>query len=230
MPRWIGGSLLCLLLFGANYAVFQSLIQPAPAPAAVPAGAQGVLAEPPRVHRTALNLKALAALKKREHIRTLVFQNFRGIPLRERAKLFDVIYNQSREMGIDPYLTLSIIATESSFRTRAISWAGAYGLMQIKPITAEEVARDLGIPWRGRETLFDPVVNITLGLRYLAKLKARFGNIADALNAYNYGPQYVVSCRRADKRLPDRYLRKIRRNLQRYGLEASSLVDWENTA
>ncbi len=133
-------------------------------------------------------------------------------------------------MDIDPYLTLSIIATESSFRRKAISWAGAYGLMQIKPITAEEVASDLGIPWEGTKTLFDPVVNITLGLKYLSNLKKRFGNMNDALTAYNYGPQYVVSCLRKDKKLPDKYVKKIEKHLERYGLNRHELIQQNKPA
>ncbi|NOY52141.1 MAG: lytic transglycosylase domain-containing protein [Deltaproteobacteria bacterium] len=222
---WIGGTLLSLLLFLANYLVFQNLIQ-GPAFFHPEAGRYTVstIALLIPQHQTALSHESLSGIKKREHIRTLVFQNFRGISLKERTELFDVIYNQSQAMEIDPYLTLSIIATESSFRRKAISWAGAYGLMQIKPITAEEVADDLGIPWEGEKTLFDPVVNITLGLKYLSNLKKRFGNMNDALTAYNYGPQYVVSCLRKDKKLPNNYVAKIEEHLKRYGLNHHSLL------
>jgi len=222
---WISGTLLSLLLFLANYFVFRNLIQ-GPAffhpEAARTSGSTLSLLIPQHVN--ALSRASLSGIKKREHIRTLVFQNFRGISLQKRTELFDVIYNQSQAMEIDPYLTLSIIATESSFRRKAISWAGAYGLMQIKPITAEEVADDLGIPWEGEKTLFDPVVNITLGLKYLSNLKKRFGNMHDALTAYNYGPQYVVSCLRKDKKLPDKYVRKIAQHLERYGLNRHDLL------
>ncbi len=221
---WISGTLLSLLLFLANYFVFQNLVQGEAF--FHPTGrytSSTILFLIPQ-HQTALSHASLSGIKKREHIRTLVFQNFRGIPLAERTKLFDVIYNQSQAMEIDPYLTLSIIATESSFRRKAISWAGAYGLMQIKPITAEEVAGDLGVPWEGEKTLFDPVVNITLGLKYLSNLKKRFGNMNDALTAYNYGPQYVVSCLRKDKKLPDKYVKKIREHLERYGLNRQDLL------
>ncbi len=222
---WISGTLLSLFLFLANYFVFQNLVQgPAFFQPAKGRYTGSTISIPIPLRQNALTHASLSGIKKREHIRTLVFQNFKGIPLKERTKLFDVIYNQSQAMEIDPYLTLSIIATESSFRRKAISWAGAYGLMQIKPITAEEVAGDLGIPWEGEKTLFDPVVNITLGLKYLSNLKKRFGNMNDALTAYNYGPQYVVSCLRKDKKLPDKYVKKIGQNLERYGLDRHDLL------
>jgi len=215
----LSGTFITVVLFLFNYLVFQNLVDRSEiSPVFTFPHAGRVLSSPASLQRIDLNPESLSEFRKQAHIRTLVFQNFREFPRKERSELFQVIYNQSREMGIDPYVTLSIIATESSFRKKAISWAGAYGLMQIKPITAEEVADEIGIPWRGERTLFDPVVNITLGLRYLAKLKKRFGNLSDALTAYNYGPQYVVSCLKRDRRLPDKYIEKIKRNLRRYGL------------
>jgi hypothetical protein len=228
---WVSGIFLSLVLFLGNYLVFQNLIQKPLIPnISFDYHVGKVTSSPLSFPVTTLSYNDLEEFKKREHIRTIVFKNFKGISLKERAKLFEVIYNQSLEMGIDPYLTLSIIATESSFRRKAISWAGAYGLMQIKMIAAEEVAAELGIPCNGKETLFDPVVNITFGLQYLAKLKKRFGNMSDALTAYNYGPQYVVSCLRNDKKLPDKYVKKIEMNLRRYGLNSAEFIGFDNQA
>ncbi len=226
---WIGGTLLALSLFVANYLVFNNLIKRRGS--GLSHSAPSLVALAPTSLETDPNFgQRLSEIKKREHIRTLVFQNFKGSPLKERAELFEVIYHQSRAKDIDPYLILSIIATESSFRKRAVSWAGAYGLMQVKKITAEEVAAELAIPWKGEATLFDPATNITLGIQYLAKMKARFGNMSDALTAYNYGPHYVASCLRNEKRLPDKYVRKIKRNLTRYGLNAVQLINTKSTA
>jgi soluble lytic murein transglycosylase-like protein len=227
---WCSGIFISMILFLSNYLVFQNLIQRSPALLHEDQQQESVHSTQASLSRASLSLNALEEFKKREHIRTLVFQNFKGVPFNERAKLFEAIYNQSMEMGIDPYLTLSVIATESSFRRTAISWAGAYGLMQIKMITAEEVASELGIPWEGEKTLFDPVVNITLGLRYLANMKKRFGNMSDALTAYNYGPQYVVSCLRSEKTLPDKYVKKIKGHLSRYGLNASGFMGLDSSA
>ncbi|MDX1765177.1 MAG: transglycosylase SLT domain-containing protein [bacterium] len=227
---WIGGTLLALSLFVANYFVFNNLIQ---RPRSVRSHTPHSLVDLAPIISPKTDPQfgqSLSEIKKREHVRTLVFQNFKGSPLKERVALFEVIYHQSRAKNIDPYLTLSIIATESSFRKKAVSWAGAYGLMQIKKLTAAEVAGELGIPWEGEATLFDPATNIKLGIQYLAKMRARFGNMSDALTAYNYGPHYVASCLRNEKRLPDKYVKKINRNLTRYGLKAAQLVSTEGTA
>ncbi len=227
---WLSGIFFTMVLFLANYLVYQNLVE-------APTQFSSILQKHLGTRLIAVSeaalpdpdLATLQELKKREHVRTLVFQNFRSVPLRERSQLFDVIYYKSVEMGIDPYLTVSVIATESSFRKNVISWAGAYGLMQLKVLTAEEVAGDLGMPWEGEESLFDPVINITLGLTYLAKLKKRFGNMSDALTAYNYGPQYVVSCLRSDKALPDKYVKKIEKNLKRYGLNTQEIIGQKRT-
>jgi soluble lytic murein transglycosylase-like protein len=223
---WINGTLLALALFIANFFAFQKLVQRDVYPASPVADhiATKVMPSAVEANPNPLNYDSLSEIKKREHVRTLVFQNFRDVPFKERAGLFDIIYKQSRTMGIDPYLTLSIIATESSFRQKVISWAGAYGLMQIKEVAAQEVSAELGIPYKGEESLLDPETNITLGLRYLAKMKKRFGNMHHALTAYNYGPHYVASCLRKEKSLPDKYVRKIKRNLSRYGLNAGEFI------
>ena len=226
---FISGTLLSLTLFVANLVVFQNLLQgPVFGKSNIKNQMGSKMSHPIITTNAAISKERFEEFKKREHIRTIVYNNFKGIPFIERGKLFEVIYEQSQKMGIDPYLTLSIIATESSFRKNVISWAGAYGLMQIKVITAQEVAEELGIVWEGKETLFDPVVNITLGLRYLANMMKRFGNMSDALTAYNYGPQYVVSCLRNDRELPDKYVKKIEKNLSRYGLNAAGLIYKEN--
>lgn len=211
---WISGIILSIVLFLANYIVFQNLIQASEESSCMQHHQGNVMTTSPPRTGSVLNPGEIEIYQKKEHIRTLVLRNFRKLPLSKRLELFDVIYKKSHAMGIDPYLTLSIIATESSFRESAISWNGAYGLMQIKPLTAEEVAFKLGIPWQGEETLFDPVLNITLGLKYLADLKDRFGDMDQALVAYNCGPGFVANCMKNEEKLPIRYIEKIRRNLK----------------
>ena len=211
---WISGMVLSFMLFLANYLVFQNLIQEPEESSCMQHHQGNVMTTSPPQPVAYLNFNDLEARRKREHIRTLVLQNFKELPENLRLKLFDVIYEQSLALGIDPYLTLSIIATESSFRERSVSCDGAYGLMQIKPIMAEEMACKLGIPWQGEETLFDPVLNITIGLQYLADLKDRFGDMDQALVAYNCGPEYVITRMKSEGKLPGKYIEKIKRNLE----------------
>ena len=99
----------------------------------------------------------------------------------------DLIEKKAKEAELDPVLVLSLMKQESSFEVSASSSAGAQGLMQIMPTTAQEV-----FPEVLRSDLSQAEMNIRLGTRYLAKLMARFnGNIAYALAAYNAGPNAV---------------------------------------
>ncbi len=100
----------------------------------------------------------------------------------------------SDEHGLDSRLLLSVIITESRFRTDAVSNKGAVGLMQLLPSTAEAVARRLDMGWDGDSYLRDPHTNIALGTYYLRYLLDVFGNDVNlALTAYNRGPGYVRS-------------------------------------
>jgi soluble lytic murein transglycosylase-like protein len=74
-----------------------------------------------------------------------------------------VIIRHSRKHGLNPRLVKAIIATESSFEPKAVSYCGARGLMQVMPATAA----DLGVK---RCDLSDPETNISVGTKYLAVL------------------------------------------------------------
>ena len=81
---------------------------------------------------------------------------------------------------------------ESRFYNFAVSPVGAIGLMQVMPETGEELAARLGIHWVGPQTLFDPTVNVRLGVAYLRELSDRYdGNLPTALAAYNWGPGHI---------------------------------------
>jgi soluble lytic murein transglycosylase len=113
----------------------------------------------------------------------------------------DVVAAWAREYNVDPHLTAAVIEAESSGRPRAVSSAGALGLMQLMPATAEGIARELGVENPSREDLFDPDVNIRFGVYYLSKLRARFGDERElVIAAYHAGPTRVDAWRtsRAD--------------------------------
>jgi len=85
------------------------------------------------------------------------------------------------EKGLDPNLMRALVQQESNFDPRAVSRAGARGLMQLMPGTA--AAYGAG----GRE--FDPETNLRAGMSYFAELLQKFnGNVERALTAYNAGP------------------------------------------
>lgn len=89
----------------------------------------------------------------------------------------------------DPAFIKAIVRQESAFNPRAISHAGARGLMQLMPATAHQVARQLSVPYSKARLIGDPDYNITIGRAYLASLLANYkGSPILALAAYNAGP------------------------------------------
>ena len=95
------------------------------------------------------------------------------------------------------------IQAESAFRPRAVSKAGARGLMQLMPGTSADIARELGIPNKP----FDPQLNIFMGAYYLRKMWNIFRRerglerLRFAFGAYNAGPGNIVRAQmRADER------------------------------
>ena len=109
--------------------------------------------------------------------------NFGAIALNVNA-YNDAIAAASIEYGVDPALLRAVIHAESSFNPNAVSMAGAQGLMQLMPDTANEL---------GVENPFDSTQNIRGGAHYLAQLLRQFNNDERlATAAYNAGPQNVT--------------------------------------
>ena len=102
------------------------------------------------------------------------------------------VLNQARDQQIDPAWAFAVIRQESAFIHDARSHAGALGLMQLLPRTARSVARSLRMPMHGKWDILDVDNNITLGVRYLRKVKDRFdGHPVLATAAYNAGGSNV---------------------------------------
>ncbi len=95
--------------------------------------------------------------------------------------------------GVEQPLVHGLVRQESTFDSRVVSSAGASGLMQLMPATAERTARQLGLPYTGTDQLLDdPAYNVTLGQAYLAEMVQRYdGAYILALAAYNAGPSRV---------------------------------------
>ncbi len=95
------------------------------------------------------------------------------------------------DQGLPPGELVAIARRESALYPRAVSSAGAMGLMQLMPGTARQVARKAGVRYR-RSSLLQADYNIGLGARYYGQLKARFDDLRPmALAAYNAGPHRV---------------------------------------
>jgi soluble lytic murein transglycosylase len=85
-------------------------------------------------------------------------------------------------------LAHAIARQESSFDRTALSSAGARGLMQLMPATAQDVARRLGLSYDVGRLFSDPAYNVTLGSSYIAQRRANFGGSPMlAMAAYNAG-------------------------------------------
>ena len=98
----------------------------------------------------------------------------------------------STERKLEKYFILAIIRAESGFDKNAHSWANAYGLMQIIPRTAKELASELKLDFSAPEDLFEEEFNLQLGIYYVSKLSKRYDNQKEyILAAYNAGPHRV---------------------------------------
>jgi soluble lytic murein transglycosylase len=90
--------------------------------------------------------------------------------------------------GVDPLLFRAIIRRESTFRVDARSPAGAEGLVQLMPYTADRLGTVLGAPVERGADLRDPDTSLALGAAYLGLLADRFHDPVAVLAAYNGGP------------------------------------------
>jgi soluble lytic murein transglycosylase len=95
-----------------------------------------------------------------------------------------------QETGVDPYLILAVARQESTFRPSLASSAGAVGVMQVMPATAEHMVKtDPNTSPETGSNLESPLNSLRLGARYLRlMLDGSQGNIAFALASYNAGP------------------------------------------
>ena len=106
---------------------------------------------------------------------------------------WDVIKTESAKNSLDPYLVASLIRQESEFDPAVVSYANAYGLMQMLPSVGKAMAREEGLTHFQTFQLLDPQTNIRLGTRYLKQMLDRFGGVQEyALAAYNAGDSRVV--------------------------------------
>jgi len=126
-----------------------------------------------------------------------------------KEELAEVIYEEALRHNQDPKFILALIAIESEFKNWSVSEQGAKGLLQIMPYVAKSTAHELGIEWSGDRTLFNPYLNVRIGIYYLSQLILDFKDVGVALTAYNYGPTYVKSLLERKERIPYDYYNKF---------------------
>ncbi|MBI3814148.1 MAG: tetratricopeptide repeat protein [Nitrospinae bacterium] len=137
---------------------------------------------------------------------------------------WEIVSRTASENNVDPLLILSVMRQESAFNRMSLSSANAHGLMQLIPKTGERIYRMI---WGGEfknELLFEPEINIAMGVRYLTELIQAYNpdtelNSGDsgseqalvlALEAYNAGANPVSAWTEKFGSLPaDEFIEKI---------------------
>ena len=102
-----------------------------------------------------------------------------GVP----KSIDEIVSRTAREYNVDPLLVHAVIQVESNYNTRAVSSAGAQGIMQLIPATARRM---------GVRDSFNAEENIRGGVRYLRYLQGMFKDDRLAIAAYNAGENAVL--------------------------------------
>ena len=112
------------------------------------------------------------------------------------SKWDDMVKNASGEIGWDWRLLSSLIYQESRFDPNVVSWAGAFGLMQVMPTTGDNFGIDI--------TSATPKENVSAGIKYLEWLDSYFKELVPddnerlkfVLGSYNAGPGHILDAMR----------------------------------
>lgn len=112
----------------------------------------------------------------------------RAYPWRFPMAAKGVVLAEAERWGVDPAIVWGLMRAESAMQPDARSPAGALGLLQLMPGTAQAVAGRNGIGYSGPSTLTSPDINVPLGVAHLGELMREYnGNWAHVAAAYNAG-------------------------------------------
>jgi peptidoglycan lytic transglycosylase len=123
-------------------------------------------------------------------------RKFNELPLNVWRALYPLPYEaqlrrESEKNGLDPMIVAGLIRQESTFQADVVSYANAYGLMQLLPKTAKLMAKQRRVKY-AKAKLFDANYNIELGTFYFKGLVDLTGTPEYALAAYNAGEDRIA--------------------------------------
>jgi hypothetical protein len=149
-----------------------------------------------------LNSKEQRKLSAQVHYVSELIRSTRS-KTQDISRMAYAIVLEARRLDLDPLFVAAVIKSESAFDRKALSYAGALGLMQLMPATAKYISEKTELEWHGISRLKDPYYNIKLGTAYLKYLEELFdGNREQMLIAYNWGPTNLNTALKQRTRIP----------------------------
>jgi len=156
--------------------------------------------------------KRIADLEEKLKIFKIIEDFQVGFNSEEVGRLTSVIHEESKKYGYHPLLLLALIKTESSFRHGQESFMGARGLLQLRPFVAHDVARRSKLEWTDKDLLFDSEFNIRVGSLYLFELILKFGDVKQAIVAYNQGEASLRLRMKYGNNIPEFFYQRFQDN------------------
>lgn len=141
-----------------------------------------------------------------KHINYIMNRNSK-LSREEATKIYEILNNNSKKYNVDLNLILAVASVESGFRQNATSQAGAYGIMQIMPITAEHYSID-------RKNVED---NIEAGVKHLRDSINEFGFNDYAIASYNAGISRVKNSNYRNIPETRYYVAKVSQEMEKLG-------------
>ena len=171
-------------------------------------------------------------LMSEKDVQSILVDHLDLFPKSKTPDLARHVLRLARTYRFDPAFILSVVQVESNFRIKIASPAGAIGLMQLMPSTAETVAKRMGLRYKGAKSLLDPYTNLTIGVAYLAYLREQYRGDSPYYHvaAYNIGPARLNQLRAQKSFKPDgtkKYYLKIRDGVPRLRFYRAAAPDRE---